>query len=374
VPQRIFITVAERSADTHAANLVRALRTLLPDVEVHALGGDALRSAGAIVHHDTVAGATMGLKAFKRSFEVMRLLKWTRAFYQQSKPDLHICCDSWTMNKHFAALAKQHGTKVLWYIAPQAWGSRAGRVKQLAKIADHLACILPFEKEFFEQRGMKTTFVGQPLFDDIRRDPSIVPTHFPTIALPCGSRAGVARANLPRQLAVADRIARAFPDAKFVIPTTPQTDSIARSLAGHRTNVTIEQDSFDTLVPTCHLAITVSGTATLHLAAHNVPMIVVYAASKLLWHTIGKRLVKIRTFAQVNLIAAGGRDDRAQHIVPEFIPWFGPVDAVADCAIDLLRHPEKLNAQRQQLARVIDTVGQSGASSRAAQLAIELLK
>src|SRR6476469_5581386 len=122
------------------------MKQLDPTIEIHALGGEALRSAGAIVHHDTVSNATMGLAAFKRAGEVKRWLKWTREFYAKTPPDLHICCDSWTMNVHFARLAKSLGVPVLYYIAPQAWASREGRTVQLAHVTVRVGCILPFEE------------------------------------------------------------------------------------------------------------------------------------------------------------------------------------------------------------------------------------
>jgi lipid-A-disaccharide synthase len=390
--RRVFITVAERSADQHAANLVRALKTLDPSIEVHALGGEALRSAGAIVHHDTVANAAMGLAAFKRAAEVKRRLAWTKDFYQRNPIDLHICCDSWTMNVHFARLAKSMNVPVFYYIAPQAWASRESRVHELARLADHVACILPFEEPFLRSRGVNATFVGHPLFDELSTvdarmsnrevhaaTPSDVPHStlrsrtFPLIALPCGSRAGVARANLPRQLAVARRIRDAFPEATFVVPTVSATHDIVLPMIHGLSYVRAELDGFDQVIPGCDLAITVSGTATLHIAAHGVPMIVVYAGSRILWNLIGRWMIKIRTFAMVNLLANEGRDEPANHIVPEFIPWNGPVDAVVDHAIATLRDPARLADQRANLKRMVDTINQPGASHNAAKLAMELL-
>ncbi|MFT3785921.1 MAG: hypothetical protein QM770_07125 [Tepidisphaeraceae bacterium] len=375
MPKRVFITVAERSADAHAAMLVRELRKLDPTIQVDALAGDHLRDAGATVHHDTVSRAAMGLKAFKRAFEVKALLKWTDAFYARNKPDLHICCDSWTMNKHFAKLAKRHGVRVLYYIAPQAWASREGRVKLLAKVADRLACILPFEEKFFRDRGVNATFVGHPLFDEVTHPP-VPPRESgvgPIVALPCGSRKGVAKANFPRQLEVAERIRSEFPNARFHVPTTPQTHEVVTSLVRARSNFVVRQDAFDELIAPCGLAITVSGTATLHIAAHGVPMIVVYHGSPILWHLVGRWMIRIRTFAQVNLLANDGRDEPSRHIVPEFIPWYGSIDGVANCAIEMLKNPSQLEDQRMKLRSLINRIGQPGASRNAAHIAFELL-
>jgi lipid-A-disaccharide synthase len=380
VPKRVFITVAERSADGHAANLVRAMRTLDPSIEFHALGGDALRAAGAIVHHDTVSRAAMGLAAFKRAAEVKRLLKWTREFYSTSKPDLHICCDSWTMNVHFARLAKSFGVPVLYYISPQVWASREGRVKELAKVADAVACILPFEEKFLRDRGLNATFVGHPLFDELI-SVSLSPRDWgeqagsraPIIALPCGSRSGVARANFPRQVEVAKRIRAAIPGATFLVPTTPATHDVVMPLIADASFITAERDNFDDVIRRSQLAITVSGTATLHIAALGTPMIVVYYANPLLWQAVGRWLVKIRTYAMVNLLANDGRDEPATHIVPEHIPWNGPVDGVADEAIAMLRDPARLQSMRNAMASAVAKISAPGASVNAAKLAVTLL-
>jgi lipid-A-disaccharide synthase len=380
VTRRLFITVAERSADQHAGNLVRALKRLDPTIEVHALGGDALRSAGAIVHHDTVSNAAMGLRAFGRAFEVKRLLRWTDEFCRQSRIDLHVCCDSWTMNVHFAKQAKARSTRVLYYIAPQAWASREGRVKKLAQVADRVACILPFEEKFFRERGVDVTYVGHPLFDELRSgggrpwaglEAGAVSSI--RVALPCGSRGSVARANFPRQLAVAEIIRRSIPDASFVVPTTSSTDAIVRAMIEGKPYVSAKRDAFDELLPGCDLAITVSGTATLHIAAHRVPMIVVYSASKLLWHTLGRWLVKIRTYAQVNLLANDGIDDPSKHIVPEFIPWFGPVEPVANRAIAMLQSRAERDVQQKSFDKLIERIGQPGASHQVAKIVMEML-
>ena len=383
MPRRVFITVAERSADQHAANFVRALRSIEPDVIVDALGGDALRASGATVHHDTVGNAAMGLAAFKRAAEVKRLLAWTEAFYRDHAPDLHVCCDSWTMNVHFARLAKRHGVRVLYYISPQVWASREGRVKEMAALTDAVACILPFEEKFLTDRGVKAIFVGHPLFDEMRSRqaahahgwPSVGgrDAAAPTIALPCGSRANVARANFPRQLDVARKIREAFPAASFRVPTTPAThDFVSSRIAGFDW-IAAELDAFDRVIPACDLAITVSGTATLHVAAHGVPMIVVYYGSPLAWHAIGRWMIRIRTFAMVNLLANDGRDEPAKHIVPEFIPWNGPVDAVADRAIAMLRDPRQLDEMRAKMRAAIATIDRPGASLNAARLAFGVI-
>ncbi len=373
-PRRVFITVAEVSGDNHAAQLVRSLKRLDPTIIVEALGGPALRAAGAVVHHETVRSAAMGLAAARRGPEVLRLLRWTRRHFAAQKPDLQVCCDSWGMNGRFAKLAHDAGVPVLYYIAPQAWASREGRVKQLRQRVDRLACILPFEERFFQDRGVPATFVGHPLFDELppARDRSPVPAAFtagrpPVVGLLPGSRRGEAKANFPPMLDVAARVRSAFPGVRFLIPTTTATDPIVRAHAAGLPDVTIQLDAFDDLVPRCDLCVTVSGTATLHVASHGVPMLIVYRLPR--WQAvIARRLIRTPAIGLVNLL--NGWD---HPIVPEFFPWHGPADGVAAAAIDLLRHPAKLVDQAAKLGRLVQTLDQPGASMNVARLAMELM-
>lgn len=370
---RIFLTVGEVSGDNHAAHLIEALKTLDPTLVIEGLGGPAMAKAGAIIHHETTRKAAMTFHAVKRIFEIKRLLNWTRDYCQKNKPDLHICIDSSGFNLRFARQAKAMGVPVLYYVAPQLWASREGRIAQVRQYVDRLACILPFEEKWFRDRGVNATFVGHPLFDSLpadRFDRAMVrfPDRPPVIGIVPGSRKSEVKENFPHLLDVMDRIRAKHPEATFKIPTTPAGHDLVTSLASHRSDTTIVQNGFDELIPPCDLVITKSGTSTLHVAAWGVPLIVVYRLSPLLWHTIGKRLVKTPKIALVNILA--GNID----LVPEFIPWHGSNEPVANCALDYLAHPQKLVEQRQKLQQLVATLDRQGASMNCAKLAMELLK
>jgi lipid-A-disaccharide synthase len=376
-PRRIFITVAEVSGDQHAAHLIRSLKQLDPTVIIEGLGGPEMRAAGAVVHHETVKSAAMGFSAAWRAPEVYRLLRWTRKHFQTHPPDLQICCDSWGMNSYFAKLAHGLGIGVLYYIAPQTWASREGRVKKLRRWVDQLACILPFEEAYFRGHGVAATFVGHPLFDQLPvRPPRELEIDFtdrpPVVGLLPGSRRGEAQKNFPAMLRVAELIRRRFPGVKFLVPTTAGTDPVVRSLVngstGRAGDLEYRENAFDEIVPLCDLCITVSGTATLHLAGHLVPMLVVYRVHPLIWHLFGRWMVRTRTFALVNLLNEGRR-----HIVPEFIPWFGDAEPVAASAIAFLSSPEQRTMQVDQLAKMISSLDKPGASMNVARMAMEMI-
>lgn len=247
-------------------------------------------------------------------------------------------------------------------------------MRKLRKWVDHVACILPFEEEYFRRHGVPATFVGHPLFDELPTNRAYDPAdHFPgrppVIGLLAGSRKSEALANFRHLLDVAGQIQRAFPDASFLAPTTEATHPVLQTLSAGLPRIEIAQDQFDQMVPRCDLCLTVSGTATLHVAAHGVPMIVVYRGSPIIWHLIARWLVKTRTYSLVNLLS-----DFREKIVPEFIPWYGSNQPVGDLAIDYLRNPDKLAAQRHRLGQLVEALDHPGASDNVARLAMDLMQ
>jgi lipid-A-disaccharide synthase len=386
MPRRVFITVAEVSGDLHAAQLIHSLRKLDGEMVIEGIGGPAMAAAGARLHHETVGGAAMTWRGALRAVEVWRLLRWTRNYFRTFKPDLQICVDSFAMNIHFAKAARAGGVPVLMYVAPQLWAWREGRMKKLNRFVDRLACILPFEERYFQGHGVAATFVGHPLFDELPVDRSpprpggVTP---PVIGLLPGSRRSEAKHNFPHQLEVARRVLEQVPGASFLVPTTAATHPVVAPLAeawkaaasGRR--LEYATDAFNDFVPRCDLCITVSGTATLHVAGFGTPMIVVYRVHPLTWHLAGRWLVRTRTFALVNVLA-GNRPpaesaSRAEHIVPEFVPWYGSAETVAQLAIELLRDPQKREAQRTRLRDLVTSLDRPGASDNVARMAIEMI-
>ncbi|HWE02723.1 MAG TPA: hypothetical protein VG326_09965 [Tepidisphaeraceae bacterium] len=385
--RRIFITVAEVSGDKHAAQLIRELRELDPHIMIEGLGGPEMEEAGAVIHRNTVLKAAMGWRGLLRAIEVYKLLKWTGAYFDANRPDLWIGVDSPSMNFHFARLAHDRGVPTLQYVAPQLWAWALWRMKKLRRWVDQVACILPFEEKFFGDHGVHASFVGHPLFDEL--PPRLVkppgerfPNRPPVIGLLAGSRKSEAQANFPGMLSCARQIRHAFPAAVFLAPTTPATHPIVTGLLADdrcaaALDVEVGLNRFDEMVPRCDLCLTVSGTATLHVASFNVPMIVVYRVSKTAWNLAGRWLVPTRTIALVNVLAKDARTgdvrSRDGHIVPEFMPWSDAGEA-GDLALEMLENPEKLAAQREKLHGLIASLDQPGASRKVAAMALEMIR
>lgn len=380
--RRVFITAAEVSGDQHAAQLIRSLREMDPALEIDGLGGPHMRQAGANILYETTRRAAMGLNALGRVAEMWRVFRWLkRTYFPQRRPDLQICVDSPALNFHFARMASELGIPVLYYIAPQLWAWREKRMKKLQAWVNEVACILPFEEKYFTDHGVKTKFVGHPLFDALPKNrvadaSTKYPARPPIVGLLPGSRLSEAKANFEHLLDVARRLHHALPEISFVVPTTEATDPhvhevlTRHSLGRFRAQpvVKVFLNDFDRVVQQCDLCLTVSGTATLHVASFGVPMIVVYRASPLAWHLLGRWLIRTRTFSLVNLLSPSGK-----HLVPEYIPWFGSNRPVFEHALSLLKEPAKLAAQRDDLLHLVAHLDRSGASHNVAEMAMRLM-
>jgi lipid-A-disaccharide synthase len=420
MPRRVFITVAEVSGDHHAAALAAELRRVDPDIILEGHGGSAMRAAGVTIHHETVQRATMLLRAVVRAGEFWKLLRWTNNYFHQNRPDLHICIDSSGVNLHFAKMARSCGVPVLYYIAPQLWASREGRIRKVQQYVNRVACILPFEEEYYQRRGVTATFVGHPLFDELppnrmmspepmafqagdehpaHTDTSSESNHVippvqshlhgleahattapsnrsPVVGLMPGSRRGEVRANWPPMLDVADRIRAVYPAARFEVPTTPPTHELVVKMAGNRPDLRIEQGAIDAMVPRWDFCIAKSGTTTLHVAAYGVPMIVVYRVSSFAYHLVARWVVKTPSIALVNILAERSSAQSGvprYRIVPEIIPWNGSNEPVANLAIQYLQHPEKRQDQRNNLLKLISTLDHRGASEKVAKIVLEMI-
>jgi lipid A disaccharide synthetase len=200
-------------------------------------------------------------------------------------------------------------------------------------------------------------------------------------------------------LEVATAIRAEFPQTSFLVPTVAATHPVVEAdvrawaaaagkivtpsdgggevrLGDAGAALRYARDAFDDMVPRCDVCVTASGTATLHVAGYGVPMAVVYASSWLVWNGVGRWLLRIRTFALVNLLADPDptRPDVSRHIVPEFMPWYGPTKPVADRVIGYLREPEKLRVMRNALNRLIGTLDRPGASDNVARIALGMVK
>lgn len=372
---RLLLSCGEASGDLYAGALTRELRALSPDIDVFGLGGPQFESAGGRLIQDFRGLAVTGLtEALGHIPQLMRVRKHLVDAARAERPDALVVIDYADFNFQLAKHIKRLGIPIVYYISPQIWAWRSGRIKTIKAIADRVLVIFPFEEELYRRAGVPVEFVGHPLIDLVAahqaRGPflsglGLQPTA-PTIAILPGSRTNEVSLILPDLVRAATLMRATVPDAQYVFARAPHLDDrlfeAARGLAG---SVIVEHDT-DTVLANADLALTASGTATVQTALHDTPMIVVYRLSNLTYR-IGRPFVKLDTFAMVNLIAG-------ERIVPELIQNDFTPEAVAREAVSLLSDRARADRMRAGLADVRQKLGRPGASRRAAEAVLTVME
>ncbi len=376
--RRIFISVAEPSADAHAARLVAHAAEHHPHWRFSGLTGPALRSAGVATVFDFAQHAAMIGGVVKLVGAARRALGAAEQAWRQSRPDLVVVMDSSALHLPMARRAKRCGLRVLYYIAPQTWASRAWRNRDLARHVDHVACIVPFEQAYFRARGVNATFVGHPLFESLPADRGSAPERpsaptTPTLLLAPGSRQGVIRALLPKQLEVVRRMAAGGVEVRVLVSAASEAAArlITSMLAAAKTIPTRPEvtTDLDAGVRAADLVLTASGTATLHIAAYRKPMVVLYDAGRWLywpWRLGGGLAITLPHLSMVNILGAA-------RITPEFMPFVRDTTEIASVAAQLLYDARWRQLMVRQIDAVTAPLEHSRASQRVSELMAELL-
>ena len=368
----IFISAAEVSADAHAARLIDELRRQIPQIRCSGLGGHAMADASCQLLDNLVDRSAMLTHAFKQVGFYFRLLRRVKQHFIENPPDLVVVVDSPAWNFHVAKAARQLNIPVLYYIAPQLWAWGAWRINKLKRSATRLACILPFEKQWFSERGLNADYVGHPLFDD---EQSIDPgdlyvrenSRFPTVALLAGSRSHeIKKLWLPMQH-IAQKIQQKYPDARFVSAYhSAANEKLLRQNSLPQLQIELKKTSIEAVTRHADLTFVASGTATLEVAAQHCPMIIMYHVPPLQWHLIGKWIVKTRYLSLVNILA--GRE-----LVPEFMPFYNHTAAITKTALDLLDDQPKRQQMRTDLKNLIAPITKPGCAKNVCKIINQML-
>ncbi|MBA4392318.1 MAG: lipid-A-disaccharide synthase [Desulfobacca sp.] len=373
----ICIIAGEASGDLHGASLVKALRQSGRPISFFGLGGPLLREMGVEMVYPpplNVAGFTEVLFKISHLFKAYQKVKEA---LRTKKPDLIILIDYPDMNLRLARVACKEKIPVLYYISPQVWAWRSGRVKDIARYVDRLAVILPFEADFYKSYGIQVDFVGHPLLDRITR---AIPAGEPCspekgdqtlIGLLPGSRPGEIKMILPILLETALRLTRQYSQkVRFVLPVANTLDSkpILETIRPYQEKgVAVElasEDSHKTLAH-CHLAIVASGTVTLEAAILGIPILIVYKVSPVNYW-IARHLIDVPYVGLVNWVAG-------KKIIPEYIQTEALPEAIMEGAKRYLEEPEHVRTIRQELFEVRQRLGSAGASLRVAQVALDMM-
>ncbi len=308
-----MIVAGEASGDLHGANLVREALKIDPELHFLGIGGQRMREAGVETLVDAAKMAVVGLVEVVAHFDVIfHAYSVLKKIIATDPPDLLILIDYPDFNLRIARLAKARGVKVLYYISPQVWAWRVGRVKKIGRLVDRMAVVFPFEVPFYEREGVPVSFVGHPLVDIVHptRDHAEALASFgldpgrPTVGLFPGSRKSEVRTLLPTILATATLLRKRFPDVQFLLPLASSLTraDLAPWLEGAGIEVTVVEGRGYDVMQACDAIVTVSGTVTLEIALIGVPMVIIYRVSPLTY-TVGKRLIRVDHIGLCNIVA-----------------------------------------------------------------------
>ena len=360
---KVFLSTADASGDLHAAALVEELAKRTPVLDAFGLGGSALAAAGfrPVVAQSEVAIAGL-VEVLGRAPGVLGAYTRLRRALVGETPDLAVFVDSPDLNLPLASVAKRHGVPVLYYVAPQVWAWRAGRVRKLRRRTDQMAVIFPFEEAFLRAAGVRATFVGHPLVDrlgplaqtrdraPLARELGLDPAR-PVLGLLPGSRHNEVERNWPLMRETAELVRSALPQLQVQLIVAPTLD-LEQFAAPDWLRVVRGRSHQAMAVSTC--LVSAAGTATVEAAILGVPLVVAHRTSPLTFE-LARRLATVSSSCMVNLVAGEG-------VVPERIQGQARPAALASLVSQLLRDPAARAEMQRGLARAVAQLGPPGAA------------
>jgi lipid-A-disaccharide synthase len=371
------MVAGEASGDLHGADLLHALHERLPEVDVVGVGGEHCRAAGMQAIADASETGTVGLVEGARALgTLVRTYRALVRLLREDPPDLCVLVDFPEFNLRLARQAKKAGVPVLYYIAPQVWAWRRGRVRKIARRVDRLAVVFPFEPGLYEARLPGVEFVGHPLLDRVAvtraRDETLRlhgldPARRLVLLLP-GSRTKEIDYILPSMVEAVRRLAADHPDLQFALALahTLTREQVAPALAAVGVPIPVVAGDMHNLVAASEVAIVASGTATLECALLEKPMVIVYRLSRVTF-ALARLLVRgVQHVGMPNIVAG-------RAVVPELLQREATGERIAAEAAAILDHPAEREAMVAGLREVRRRLGRGGAARRAAAIAAEMM-
>ena len=380
--EHVMIIAGEASGDMHGANLVKALQVMSPDITFSGMGGKELAAAGVDILFDAAKIAVVGIvEVFSHLKDILKARQTLIEEMRKKKPALLILIDFPDFNMLLAAQAKKLNIPVFYYISPQVWAWRSGRVKKIGRLSSRVATILPFEQQFYKKYGYEVDFVGHPLLDTVHTTMSKadflkkydISADNRLIGIIPGSRSKEIKFLLADFLQAAllfqqqtDRPCTfLLPKASTISNSQLEENGLAEF--GQNLDIRVISENRYNLMEACDAALTASGTVTLELAILGTPAVVAYKLSPKTYY-LGKILIRnIRFFSLVNLIS-----DRK--IIPELLQDEVTPSRLAAELDRLLTNPVENQQVQQSLKSLISLLGGPGASAKAASIALEIIR
>lgn len=370
-----MISCGEASGDLYAAALVRALRSEVAQLSIFGFGGPKLAAEGAELASDysrfAVTGLVEALSVVPRSLQML----WTLTdMARERRPDVFVAIDFPDFNFRLLPAMHRLGIPVVYYVSPQLWAWRPGRIRQIQRYVSKMLVIFPFEAAIYQQAKVPVAFVGHPLIDLLGTPPArsewltsigVDPLR-PVVALLPGSRPNEIGRILPVMADAVPLIEASVPGVQFVVARAPSLpDEVFAPLAALGGRVRVVTDAADAVLASADVVVTASGTATVQAALHGCPMVIVYRLSPLTY-AIGRTFVKLKQYGMVNLIAG-------RVVAPELIQEGCTPEAIHTEAVRLLTDPVRSARMRADLAEVRTRLGGGGGPRRAAEAVLSVV-
>ncbi|MGH7409635.1 MAG: lipid-A-disaccharide synthase [Candidatus Methylomirabilis sp.] len=374
---RIVIVAGEASGDLHAAQVVRELLRRAPQLSVEGIGGDRMREAGVRLHAHSSDLAVVGFaEVAVRLPALLRAYRRMTRFLRDTPPDLLMLVDFPDFNLLLARRAYRQQIPVLYFIGPQVWAWRTGRVRSIVRLVRRLMVILPFEEAFYRRQGVEALYVGHPLLDRLSPSPPMdaarrrlgLEQTASVLGLLPGSRIGEVTRHLPLLLEATRHLLMSRPDLRVIIAAAEgiPLDLIGSHLKQASSSARVVQGRAHEVMAASDLILVASGTATLEAAIIGTPMVIVYRLALLSW-LLGRLLIRVPFIGLPNLVAE-------KSIVPELVQFMATPERIADEARRLLESPERRRRMQQQLLEVRDQLGPPGAAARTADAILDMLQ
>ena len=371
-----MIITGEASGDLHGAHVVREIKKILPNVNCYGVGGTKMQQQGVEILTNVSELSVVGLVEVLKHYPRLRgILNKTRNVLRSKKPDLLILIDSPDFNLPLAKTAKQCGVKVLYYISPQIWAWRKGRIKQIQKHVDMMAVVFPFEEQFYLDAGVPVEYVGHPLTKEAKATTD--KTEFfnsakldlskKLIGLFPGSRMSEIENNYPVILSAANDLLNQRKDVQFITPvaTTLPNDLIQKHIADAGIEVITTSEDIYNVINACDAIAAASGTVTLQITLMQVPMLIVYKISPTTYR-IFKRIVKFTYAGIANVIAK-------KEISREFIQDNATTKNISTELNKLLSDKNYISEMKNNMYMIRDELGEKDGSATTARLAVQLI-
>ena len=374
---KIMMLAGEPSGDLHGSHLAAELIKQSPSAEIFGTGGEKMRQCGVTLLYDLKALAITGLLDVIKNAVRLKVIQTTLlSKIKSERPDLIILIDYPDFNLRFAKKAHRFGVPIVYYISPQVWAWRKGRIRQIKKYIKKIYVIFRFEEELYRKEGVPVEFIGHPLLDIVK--PRLTRDEFlkgmrlkadgAVVALLPGSRKRLVKTLLPVMLESARLVHKRVPQVRFIVSKSASLDKKTYDalLARSDLPVTLVEGNTYDVINASDVVLTVSGTATLETAILKKPMAILYKLP-LVEYLLAKPLLRIKNIGLVNIVAG-------EIVVPEFIQSNARPEKIAMTIIDMLDNKSRYEAIQHNLTAVKNALYPDGAAFRAASSILEFLE